>query len=65
MLIMEERQSILAVGAGAITKIVTEPGTLHERVENVKDIHTYLSRVDEMITRKKEALEAVNFFRGE
>ena len=65
VLIMEERQSILAVGAGAITKIVTEPGTLHERVENVKDIHTYLSRVEEMIDRKKEALEAVDFFRTE
>ena len=65
VLIMEERQSILAVGAGAITKIVTEPGTLHERVENVKDIHTYLTRVDEMIDRKKEALSAVNFFRTE
>ncbi len=62
VLIMEERQSILAVGAGAITKIVTNPGTLQERVENVKDIHTYLSRVDEMIARKKEALESVDFF---
>lgn len=62
VLIMEERQSILAVGAGAITKIVTEPGTLHERVENVKDIQTYLARVDEMISRKQEALRGVNFF---
>lgn len=55
ILIMEERQSILAAGAGAITKIVTTPGTLHTRVENVKDIHAYLSRVEEMIERKKEA----------
>ncbi len=63
VLIMEERQSIIAVGAGAITKIVTEPGTLYERVENVKDIQTYLARVDEMIDRKREALEAVNYLK--
>lgn len=63
VLIMEERQSILAVGAGAITKIVTTPGTLEERVENVKDIHTYLTRVDEMIERKQEALKRVGYFK--
>ncbi len=55
ILIMEERQSIIAVGAGAITKIVGKPGELLERVENVKDISTYLDRVDDMIERKNKA----------
>lgn len=56
ILIMEERQSILAVGAGGITKLVTKPGTLMERVETVKDVNTYLERLDEMIVRKGDAL---------
>ncbi|MCR4956428.1 MAG: coproporphyrinogen dehydrogenase HemZ [Lachnospiraceae bacterium] len=58
ILIMEERQSILAVGAGAITKLVGKPGEFLERVENVKDVATYLERVDEMMERKKRAFES-------
>ena len=52
ILIMEEVQSILAVGAGASTKIVYGGGRI-ERVENVKDIRQYIDRIDEMIARKK------------
>ena len=37
ILIMEEKQSILAAGAGASTKFVFEHGERIERVENVKD----------------------------
>ena len=51
ILIMEEKQSILALGAGASTKYVT--GDRIERAENVKDINHYISRIDEMIERKK------------
>ena len=51
ILIMEEKQSILALGAGASTKYVT--GDRIERAENVKDIKNYISRIDEMIERKK------------
>ncbi len=51
ILIMEEVQSILAVGAGASTKLVA--GERIERVENVKDIKNYLERIGEMIERKK------------
>ena len=53
ILIMEEVQSILAVGAGASTKIVYGGGRI-ERVENVKDIRQYIDRIDEMIIRKKK-----------
>ncbi len=52
VLIMEEVQSILAFGAGASTKIVYDDGRI-ERVENVKDIKSYIERIDEMIDRKK------------
>lgn len=52
ILIMEEKQTILALGAGATTKAVFADGRI-ERAENVKDIHNYLARVDEMIARKQ------------
>ncbi|HEY5584872.1 MAG TPA: coproporphyrinogen dehydrogenase HemZ [Ruminiclostridium sp.] len=49
--IMEERQSILACGAGAVTKIVF-PHNRIERAFNVKSVEEYISRIDEMIERK-------------
>jgi oxygen-independent coproporphyrinogen-3 oxidase len=52
ILIMEEVQSILALGAGASTKLVYASDRI-ERVENVKDIRSYIDRIDEMIDRKK------------
>ena len=51
ILIMEEVQSILALGAGASTKTVYAADRI-ERVENVKDIKSYIERIDEMIERK-------------
>lgn len=61
ILIMEEKQTIMALGAGASTKIVlpdlNEDGNhLIERVENVKDVKTYIARIDEMIARKERAV---------
>ena len=52
ILIMEEKQSILALGAGASTKVVA--GEKIDRIENVKDIRSYISRIDEMIERKRQ-----------
>ena len=57
ILIMEEKQSILALGAGATTKRVYKERI--ERSENVKDIKNYIERIDEMIARKKALMEAV------
>ena len=51
ILIMEEVQSILALGAGGSTKLVYDDGLI-ERIENVKDIKNYIERTDEMIGRK-------------
>ena len=53
---MEEKQSILAAGAGASTKFVFEHGERIERVENVKDLKNYVERIDEMIERKREGI---------
>ena len=55
ILIMEEKQSILALGAGATSKKVS--GELIERTENVKDIKNYVERIDEMIERKRLLME--------
>lgn len=49
--IMEERQSVLACGAGAATKFVF-PDNRIERAFNVKSVEEYIGRVDEMIERK-------------
>ncbi len=56
ILIMEEKQSIIAAGAGASTKMVYPDGRI-ERVENVKDVGQYIERIDEMIQRKKDFFE--------
>lgn len=52
ILIMEEVQSIVALGAGSISKHVYPDGRI-ERCENAKDVDRYLSGIDEMIERKK------------
>ena len=51
ILIMEEIQSIVAMGAGSVSKCVHADGLI-ERCDNVKDIDLYLSKIDEMIERK-------------
>ncbi|MBO4310488.1 MAG: coproporphyrinogen dehydrogenase HemZ [Lachnospiraceae bacterium] len=51
ILIMEEIQSIVAIGAGSVSKCVHDNGLI-ERCDNVKDIDLYLEKTDEMINRK-------------
>jgi len=50
--IMEEVQSIIALGAGGSTKLVS--GDRIERVFNVKEVSEYIKRIDEMIERKMD-----------
>ncbi len=57
ILIMEEKQSIVALGAGSISKRVFADGRI-ERCENVKDILQYMERIDEMIARKRRMFSA-------
>ena len=63
ILIMEEKQTIIAMGAGASTKIETEGGQAGriERIENVKDVTNYIQRIDEMIERKRKFFSENNF----
>lgn len=59
ILIMEEKQTIIALGAGASSKIVYNNSTDDnidyriERIANVKNVREYIDRIDEMIERKK------------
>ena len=55
ILIMEEVQTIVACGAGSITKRVFPDGRI-ERCENVKDVKLYIEKIDEMIERKRQLL---------
>lgn len=48
--IMEEVQTIFALGAGASTKIID--GSKIDRIFNVKEVSEYIKRIDEMIERK-------------
>lgn len=57
ILIMEEQQTILALGAGAMSKFVFHKEHRIERVDNVKSVTDYISRIDEMIQRKSEFLD--------
>ena len=56
ILIMEELQTIVALGAGSITKRVCGDGRI-ERCDNVKDVELYIDQIEEMIDRKRKLLE--------
>ncbi len=57
--IMEERQTILACGAGAVTKVIF-PMNRIERSFNVKSVEEYIGRIDEMLERKANILSEEN-----
>lgn len=57
ILIMEEMQTIVACGAGSISKRVYPDGRI-ERSDNVKDVASFIERIDEMTQRKQKLLEA-------
>ncbi len=56
ILINEEVQTIIALGAGSISKRVYPDGRI-ERSENMKDVALYIEKIDEMIERKRKLLE--------
>lgn len=56
ILIMEEKQTIVACGAGTVTKRVYGDGRI-ERCDTVKDVASYIERIDEMIGRKRKLLQ--------
>ncbi|MBQ2614506.1 MAG: coproporphyrinogen dehydrogenase HemZ [Clostridia bacterium] len=55
--IMEEIQTILALGCGGVTKTVNRDTNRIERIFNVKEPQDYLLRLDEMLERKASVFE--------
>lgn len=56
---IEERQTIIACGAGAVTKVVFLDENRLERHFNVKDVREYINRVDEMVQKKLNLLDTL------
>ncbi len=57
VLMMEEYQSILSVGAGAVTKLRTNDGGLIERIFNFKYPYEYIDRFPLLIEKKMQIRE--------
>lgn len=60
MLIMEEKQTILAVGAGAISKFVDYDTGNITRVANVKNVEIYIEQISGMIDRKRQYFQSIS-----
>ena len=58
ILMMEEVQSIVACGAGTVTKRVFEDEHI-ERCDNVKDVNLYIEKIEEMIERKRQLFSTI------
>ena len=52
ILIMEEVEPIIALGAGSVTKII-DTNKKPQRCDNVKDVALYMDSISEMIERKR------------
>lgn len=57
VLIMEEKQTILACGAGTTSKFLIPEENRIERAENCKDVATYIANIDQMIGRKEKQFQ--------
>ena len=57
IMIMEEVSTIVAVGAGSVTKVVRDDKI--DRIFNVKEPLDYIARIDEMLARKNKIVELI------
>ena len=56
ILINEEKQSIVACGAGSVSKRLYPDGRI-ERCKNAKDVALYIREINEMMERKRKLFE--------
>lgn len=54
--IMEERHSIVALGAGAVSKLFFKEENRLERFSNSKGVEDYIARIDELVEKKNNWL---------
>ena len=57
---MDERQTMIALGAGGISKRFYPDENRIERAANVSNYEIYIERIDEMIERKNQLMFAKN-----
>lgn len=57
IVMMEEKQTILGLGMGSVSKIYDKKQDKITRVPNFKNLNEYINRVDELILRKQMAIE--------
>jgi len=53
---MEEKQTIIGLGAGAVSKVFYPSSNKIIRVPNVVNLSDYINRIDDMIERKVSAI---------
>ncbi|OAA91851.1 Oxygen-independent coproporphyrinogen-III oxidase 2 [Clostridium ljungdahlii] len=56
---IEERQTIIACGADAVTKVMFLDENRFERQANIKDVGEYVRRIDEMVKKKIDLLNTL------
>ncbi|MEQ8153858.1 MAG: coproporphyrinogen III oxidase [Clostridiaceae bacterium] len=59
MLMIEDTETIIAIGADAVSKVVFHEENRIERFGNVKDVNEYITRIDEMIQGKINLLNTL------
>ena len=57
MRMMQEKQSVIALGAGAVSRIYYPNEDRVERVFNIADTILYIKRIDEMLERKRRVFK--------
>ena len=56
---IEDKQTIIALGADAVTKVVFLEEDRIERFANIKDVREYVNRIEEMVEGKKKLLDTL------
>lgn len=54
---MEEKETIIGVGMGSVSKIFLPENNVIKRVPNFKGLNDYMLRIDELIANREKALE--------
>ena len=59
ILMMGDFQDVWAVGAGAVTKLLSPDRKEGKRIDTVKNVDQYIERIDEMIERKRKYFQSM------
>lgn len=59
ILMMEERQTVLGIGAGAVTKLIYPQENRVQRIPGIKDIRVYLERMPTYHEKWRQILEEI------